>query len=272
MTIYCGAWLRLTPGSCAPNYAARALPDRLRPARPGCRAGGGYQGDDHVQQAAIEQQLKTIARLGAFDVFVDALDETVCQQIGTYVERRRALPTDASGFLDPAMASVLALAGVDAFRDRIPALGSKFAQLYPTQQATVIQRRPSAYFTDFLAPILASAGGWRIAESLTAMTVIPCARLIQPEQLNGILTAWAENAQCRRGVRDDSNRGHLLDARHSAPVSSGMDSIRQAGARACDRSAVVPVRGAGCRDRLQGGHHRLVGACALGDPRTAAGA
>jgi hypothetical protein len=29
------------------------------------------------------------------------------------------------------------------------------------------------------------------------MTVIPCARLIQPEQLDGILTAWAENAQCR---------------------------------------------------------------------------
>ncbi|MEH0514605.1 hypothetical protein QBC31_28430 [Streptomyces sp. B21-079] len=145
----------------------------------------------------IEQQLKTIARLGAFDVFVDALDETVCQQIGTYVERRPALPTDASGFLEPTMASVLALAGVDTVRARIPALGSKFAQLYPTQQATVIERRPSAYFTDFLAPILASAGGWRIAESLTAMTVIPCARLIQPKQLDGILTAWAENAQCR---------------------------------------------------------------------------
>ncbi|MCZ0990392.1 hypothetical protein [Streptomyces diastatochromogenes] len=145
----------------------------------------------------IEQQLKTIARLGAFDVFVDALDETVCQQIGTYVERRPALPADASGFLEPAMASVLALAGVDAVRARIPALGSKFAQLYPTQQAAVIERRPSAYFTDFLAPILTSAGGWRTAERLTAMTVIPCARLIQPEQLNGILTAWADNAQCR---------------------------------------------------------------------------
>jgi hypothetical protein len=63
----------------------------------------------------IEQQLKTMARLGAFDVFVDALDETVCQQIGTYVERRPVLPTDASGFPEPAMASVYALAGVDAF-------------------------------------------------------------------------------------------------------------------------------------------------------------
>ncbi|MFB8314726.1 hypothetical protein ACFC5T_40410 [Streptomyces sp. NPDC055961] len=143
----------------------------------------------------IEKQLKTIARLGAFDVFVDALDETVCQQIGIYVERGPALLFDAPG--EAAMASVLALAGVDSVRDRIPALGSKFAKLSPIQQAAVIERRPSAYFTDFLAPILASAGGWRTAERLTTMVVIPCARLVQPEQLDGILTAWAENAQCR---------------------------------------------------------------------------
>jgi hypothetical protein len=144
----------------------------------------------------IEQQLKAITRLGEFDVFVDALDETVCQQIGTYVERRLMFPTDTFG-LDSAMASVFALAGVDAVRARIPALGDTFAQLYPTQQAAVIERRPRAYFTDFLAPLLASAGGWRIAERLTSMAVIPCARLIQPGQLDGILTAWAENAQCR---------------------------------------------------------------------------
>ncbi|MFF1779942.1 hypothetical protein [Streptomyces virginiae] len=143
----------------------------------------------------IEQQLKTIARLGEFDVFVDALDETVCQQIGTYVERNQALFIDAPW--EGAMASVLALAGVDAVRARIPALGSKFAQLHSTQQAAVIERRPSAYFTDFLAPMLAAVGGWRTAERLTTMSVIPCARLVQPEQLDGILTAWADNAWCR---------------------------------------------------------------------------
>ncbi|WLQ53679.1 hypothetical protein P8A21_39710 (plasmid) [Streptomyces poriferorum] len=145
----------------------------------------------------IEQQLKTITRLGAFDVFVDALDETVCQQIATYVERRPVSSTDVSGALEPTVAAELALAGVDAVRARIPALGSKFAQLNPKRQASVIERRPAAYFTDFLAPILASARSWRTAERLTEMAVIPCARLIQPEQLDGILTAWAENEECR---------------------------------------------------------------------------
>ncbi|MEW2418137.1 hypothetical protein AB0953_31205 [Streptomyces sp. NPDC046866] len=143
----------------------------------------------------IEQQLKTIARLGAFDVFVDALDETVCQQIGTYVDRRPAVVTTSSGAV--VASSTLALIGLDAVRDRIPALGSKFAKLSPYNQAAVIERQPSAYFTDFLAPILASAGGWRIAEYLTKIAVIPCARLVQPEQLDGILTAWANNEQCR---------------------------------------------------------------------------
>ncbi|MFE2325328.1 hypothetical protein ACFXD5_15640 [Streptomyces sp. NPDC059385] len=143
----------------------------------------------------IEQQLKTITRLGAFDVFVDALDETVCQQIGTYVERKPAVVHTSSGtvVVDP----LLALTGLDAVRDRIPALGSKFAKLSPAQQVVVIERKPSAYFTDFLAPILTSAGGWRTAERFTEMTVIPCARLVRPEQLDGILTAWADNPQCR---------------------------------------------------------------------------
>ncbi|MGW2137643.1 hypothetical protein ACWCW2_16740 [Streptomyces sp. NPDC001773] len=143
----------------------------------------------------IQKQLKTIRRLGAFDVFMEALDETVCQQIGTYVERRPALVTSPSGAVT--VDSLLTMAGVDAVRDRIPALGSKFAELTLGQQAGVIERQPSAYFTDLLAPILASAGGWRTAERLTTMTVIPCARLIRPEQLDSILTAWAENPQCR---------------------------------------------------------------------------
>ncbi|MFE2850124.1 hypothetical protein ACFXJO_03205 [Streptomyces lavendulae] len=147
----------------------------------------------------IEQQLKTIARLGGSDVFVDSLDETVCQQIGAYVEGRPAVVTTSSGTV--VASSMIVLVGVDAVRARIPALGSKFAELSPIRKAAVIERKPSAYFTDFLAPILTSAAGWRAAESLTAMAVIPCARLVRPDQLDGILTAWAENAQCREASR-----------------------------------------------------------------------
>lgn len=147
----------------------------------------------------IERQLKAIARLGALDVFSDALDATVCQQINTYVERiqggEASLPP-----LTPQAATVIALGGIDAVRARIPALVSKFVQLHPYHQAAVIEQRPSALFTASLANILASAGGWRTAESLTEAAVIPCAPFIQPEQLDGILTAWAENAQCREAA------------------------------------------------------------------------
>ncbi|MGW7312677.1 hypothetical protein [Streptomyces sp. NPDC054865] len=148
---------------------------------------------------SIDHQLKTIARLGTFDVFVDALDETVCHQIGTFVERE-PIPRADTGLLKISNISLLALAGLDAVRTRIPALGVKFAQLHPTQQAIVIERQASAYFTDSLAPILASASSWRGAERLAEMTLIRCAHLIQPHQLDGILTAWTENPRCREAT------------------------------------------------------------------------
>ncbi|WP_316784321.1 hypothetical protein [Streptomyces sasae] len=142
----------------------------------------------------IDQQLKGLARLGEFDVFTDALDPTVCQQIGTYVDQVQypTASTAARWVID-----VIALAGSDAIRARIPALASKFAKFEPYQQASVIERNPSAYFTDVVAEILAAAGRYRDAEHFAESVVIPLAGFIQPEQLEGILTAWADNQECR---------------------------------------------------------------------------
>ncbi|MDG9709614.1 hypothetical protein [Streptomyces sp. DH10] len=142
----------------------------------------------------IDRQLKGLARLGEFDVFTDALDPTVCQQIGTYVDQVQYPPagTKARRVID-----VIALAGSDAIRARIPALASKFAEFEPYQQANVIAAKPSAYFTDVVAEILAAAGSYRDAEHFAESVVIPLAGFIQPEQLEGILTAWAENLDCR---------------------------------------------------------------------------
>ncbi|MEU2915315.1 hypothetical protein ACFYM3_21545 [Streptomyces massasporeus] len=146
----------------------------------------------------IDRQLKGLARLGEFDVFTDALDATVCQQIGTYVDQIRYPPagTGARQVID-----VIALAGSDAIRARIPALASKFAEFEPYQQADVIAANPSAYFTDVVAEILAAAGSYRAGEHFGESVVIPLASFIRPEQLEGILTAWAENQECRAAAK-----------------------------------------------------------------------
>ncbi|WP_371523225.1 hypothetical protein [Kitasatospora sp. NBC_01300] len=146
----------------------------------------------------IEQQVKVLGRLGSFEVFADALDASVCEQIGTYVERGSTLPANnASWSLAPGLTPLYSLVGVEALRGRIPALAVKFTSLHPLQQAHIIEGRPCDYFTDFLAGILTSAGSFRSAESLTKAAVIPCARLIKPDQLSPILTAWASNLECR---------------------------------------------------------------------------
>ena len=118
----------------------------------------------------IDRQLKGLARLGEFDVFSDALDAAVCQQIGTYVDQVQypSASTEARWVID-----VIALAGSDAIRARIPALASKFAEFGPYQQADVIATNPSAYFTDVVADILAAAGSYRTAEHFAESVVIP---------------------------------------------------------------------------------------------------
>ncbi|MFE3410508.1 hypothetical protein ACFXMT_19940 [Streptomyces mirabilis] len=146
----------------------------------------------------IDRQLKGLARLGEFDVFTDALDATVCQQIGTYVDQVQYPP---AGMKARRVIDVIALAGSDAIRARIPALASKFAEFEPYQQANVIAAKPSAYFTDVVAEILAAAGKYRDAEHFAESVVIPLAGFIQPEQLEGILTAWAENLDCRAAAK-----------------------------------------------------------------------
>ncbi|WP_329351860.1 hypothetical protein OG226_41220 [Streptomyces sp. NBC_01261] len=146
----------------------------------------------------IDRQLKGLTRLSEFDVFTDALDATVCQQIGTYVDQVQYPP---SGMGARRVIDVIALAGSDAVRARIPALARKFAEFEPYQQADVVAASPSAYFTPFVAEILAAAGNYRAGEHFAESVVIPLAGFIQPEQLEGILTAWAEHQDCRAAAK-----------------------------------------------------------------------
>ncbi|MEU2776096.1 hypothetical protein ABZ646_24980 [Streptomyces sp. NPDC007162] len=52
-----------------------------------------------------------------------------------------------------------------------------------------------------MADILAAAGSYRTAEHFAESVVIPLAGFIQPAQLEGILTAWAENQECRAAAK-----------------------------------------------------------------------
>lgn len=145
----------------------------------------------------IGQQIVAINRLGAFDVFIEALDATVCQQINTYVEKM-PVATEKVNLADLIAATLIRF---DAVRARIPALTGAFAKLTPPLKAMVVRSYPSAYFVGFVPEILAEAGTYRSAEELAEGTVLPLAPFIQPEQLEGILNAWSENGQCREAAR-----------------------------------------------------------------------
>jgi hypothetical protein len=148
-------------------------------------------------ELSVEQQIKGLDRLGAFDVFTEALDATVCQQINTYV-RQLPIPTDG---VHQSYVTVATLVRFDAIRTRIPALTEAFARIDPIIKSFIIRSDLRPYYTRFLAEILAAAPTYRSAEEFAERTVIPLAHVIQPDQLEAILTAWAENSQCREAAR-----------------------------------------------------------------------
>lgn len=148
-------------------------------------------------QQPTDLLLRTLGRLGDLDVFWGAIDQPTRAQIRHRVEQMQ-LPAGPFGELPPETASVLALVSVDDIRKDFPVLESKFVQLSTWHRATVISQRPSPYFAAYLAKILEEVRGYRGAESVTAQAVLPCAPFLTVDQLRDVLSAWAENDQCRR--------------------------------------------------------------------------
>lgn len=142
-------------------------------------------------------QLRTAGRLGDLDVFWAALDDATRSQLDMVITN---IPTPVPwpDQLDENTAAVLALVSVDNIRSRISALKAKFELLSSRDRATVISRRPSQYFAEWIPGLLRDASSFRGAEYMTSAAVIPCGRHLSMVQLSEILHNWAENDQCRQ--------------------------------------------------------------------------
>jgi hypothetical protein len=60
----------------------------------------------------------------------------------------------------------------------------------------VISKRPSAYFADQLPSALTAVFNFDMGAAVARTAVLPCAAYLTLEQLQRVLTAWSDNAQC----------------------------------------------------------------------------
>ncbi|MFF0721838.1 hypothetical protein [Micromonospora sp. NPDC003816] len=89
------------------------------------------------------------------------------------------------------------MAWVDLARQRLPRLQGAVDRLGSDNCATVMARKPHQFFVRHVPLLLAEAGGWRQAEYVTRLAVIPYGPLLDTELLEQTLTNWAANKQCR---------------------------------------------------------------------------
>lgn len=145
-------------------------------------------------QQSGEVQLGTLARLGSVDAFWDALNEAMDARLDRLVA---SAPIADFGPLSEDVRGALASIANAQARSRLPSLTTRLEVLRPAQQAQVVGARVHPYFLDHLVPMLERAGGWRSAETITSSAVVPYGPLLDLARLGDLLSAWAENEQCR---------------------------------------------------------------------------
>ncbi|MFJ5307440.1 hypothetical protein [Streptomyces sp. NPDC088350] len=146
-------------------------------------------------QQPLDVQIRSLVRLGDLDVFWDQVDGAMRSQIADYIEQIN-LP-DGNSQLTVDQTGVLGLVELKNLRTALLSLEPKFRALSPSQKASVISHRPGPYVAGYVADILRDATSWRSAENAARLVVPVCAPHLTSEQLDGILSAWAANYECR---------------------------------------------------------------------------
>ncbi|WP_328437709.1 hypothetical protein OHA71_11785 [Streptomyces sp. NBC_00444] len=148
----------------------------------------------------VEVQRRTLVRLGDLDAFWGGLNEAMRSHLDAMVrdigERHRGLEYWQEPSLDATEAAALALVAVAEVRAALPSLETAMAGLTSRRRAEVIARRPSPYFGDHVASLLAEAGSFDSGEYMARVAVLPCAVYLTADQLRSTLDAWAPNSQC----------------------------------------------------------------------------
>ncbi|WP_331719716.1 hypothetical protein [Streptomyces virginiae] len=146
-------------------------------------------------QQPFDAQVRALVRLGDLDAFWDEVETAMRTQFEDYAGQIN-LPGD----YDPLSADqvvFLSLVELKHVRAALPSLEPKFQALSAWQKASVIRHRPGPYLAGHVAAVLEGAKSWRTAESTAQQSVPACAPFVTAEQLGDILSAWAENFECR---------------------------------------------------------------------------
>ncbi|MDA2807188.1 hypothetical protein [Nocardiopsis suaedae] len=142
------------------------------------------------------KMVRALGRLGDLDIFREAIGEETRTRINDLIQTQPSLADE----------ELLSLTSLEEVRAAFPTLEVSFAQT-PSDavRAQAIGRRPSAFFTGRLARMLREARGFRAAEAITTDAVLPSARFLATDQLADILSAWADNMQCREASAMPAN-------------------------------------------------------------------
>ncbi|MFI1063866.1 hypothetical protein ACH4TC_18505 [Streptomyces spororaveus] len=150
---------------------------------------------NRLGQQPLEVQVRAVARLGDLDAFWDEVEDAIRAQIGDYIKQIN--PPDTYHLLTVEQTQTLSLVELTNVRTGLPSLEPKFQSLSAWQKASVIKNRPGPYVAGYVADILRDAKSWRTAESTAQWTVPTCAPYLTPQHLGDILSAWAQNYECR---------------------------------------------------------------------------
>ena len=148
----------------------------------------------------VEEQVTRVwdpdVRTLALEVLWEVVDEPIVARLDSLIGGMH--PGPPYGELNQEDAGIISLVAIPATRARLPQLVSKFEGLPTMHRAIVMSRRVLPYFVPHVAPLLAEAGGWRMAEALTRDAVLPYGPLLSEEDLAEVLRAWAENSESRQ--------------------------------------------------------------------------
>lgn len=150
---------------------------------------------DQLRGLHSDQLLRATARLGDLDVFWEQVDDPLANRLDELVTN---VVSTGDESLSNWLVQVLALVRIDLVRQRLPHLEDAFKGLEVYNRAIVMARNPDEYFSHYVPQLLEEAPGWRLAEDVTRLAVIPYGHLLNVELLAQTLTNWAENNQCRQ--------------------------------------------------------------------------
>jgi hypothetical protein len=162
---------------------------------------------DRFAALDVQGQLECVARLGHMSLFWDALTEPTRVRIHAMVgQTELAILGDAG---------VLALADQPAAQPYLPDFRGRIALLDPVERYQVLALCPSPLAVDYAAAVLKDARSYRGAETAFANIVLPAGLFLKLDQLQEVLTAWAENDQCVFASAMPDNAVHLYQATRS---------------------------------------------------------